>query len=97
MIKILETVEPISGKDLILTLDLVLQQQAESLLGENDGAVVALDPSNGDVLVMASSPSFDQNDFIGGISRKKWQALRDDPGRPMNNKAIQAEYSYNFV
>jgi len=92
VIKILETVEPISGKDLILTLDLVLQQQAESLLGENDGAVVALDPSNGDVLVMASSPSFDQNDFIGGISRKKWQALRDDPGRPMNNKAIQAEY-----
>lgn len=92
VIKILKTVEPISGKDLILTLDLVLQQQAESLLGENDGAVVALDPSNGDVLVMASAPSFDQNDFIGGISRKKWQVLRDDPGRPMNNKAIQAEY-----
>lgn len=56
VIKILKTVEPISGKDLILTLDLVLQQQAESLLGENDGAVVALDPSNGDVLVMASAP-----------------------------------------
>lgn len=92
VIKILKTVEPVSGKDLVLTLDLSLQQKAESLLGENDGAVVALDPSNGDVLVMASSPSFNQNDFIGGISSKKWQALRDDPGRPMNNKAIQAEY-----
>lgn len=92
VIKILKTVEPVSGKDLVLTMDLSLQQKAESLLGENDGAVVALDPSNGDVLVMASSPSFDQNDFIGGISSKKWQALRDDPGRPMNNKAIQAEY-----
>ena len=92
VIKILKTVEPVSGKDLVLTLDLPLQQKAESLLGENDGAVVALDPSNGDVLVMASSPSFDQNDFIGGISSKKWQVLRDDPGRPMNNKAIQAEY-----
>ena len=92
VIKILKTVEPVSGKDLVLTMDLSLQQKAESLLGENDGAVVALDPSNGDVLVMASSPSFDQNDFIGGISTKKWQALRDDPGRPMNNKAIQAEY-----
>nr|WP_320017402.1 penicillin-binding protein 2 [uncultured Desulfobacter sp.] len=92
VIKILKTVEPVSGKDLVLTMDLSLQQKAESLLGENDGAVVALDPSNGDVLVMASSPSFDQNDFIGGISTKKWQALRDNPGRPMNNKAIQAEY-----
>ena len=92
VIKILNTVEPVSGKDLVLTMDLSLQQKAESLLGENAGAVVALDPSNGDVLVMASSPSFDQNDFIGGISSKKWQALRDDPGRPMNNKAIQAEY-----
>ncbi|NWH04511.1 penicillin-binding protein 2 [Desulfobacter latus] len=92
VIKILKTVEPVSGKDLVLTMDLSLQQKAERLLGENDGAVVALDPSNGDVLVMASSPSFDQNDFIGGISTEKWQALRDDPGRPMNNKAIQAEY-----
>lgn len=92
VIKILKTVEPVSGKDLILTMDLALQQKAETLLGENDGSVVALDPSNGDVLVMASSPSFDQNDFIGGISSKKWQVLRDDPGKPMNNKAIQAEY-----
>ncbi len=92
VIKILKTVEPVSGNDLVLTIDLPLQQKAEGLLGENDGAVVALDPSNGDVLVMASSPSFDQNDFIGGISSKKWQVLRDDPGRPMNNKAIQAEY-----
>jgi len=92
VIKILKTVEPVSGKDLVLTMDLSLQQKAEGLLGENDGAVVALDPSNGDVLVMASSPNFDQNDFIGGISTEKWQALRDDPGRPMNNKAIQAEY-----
>nr|WP_319395089.1 penicillin-binding protein 2 [uncultured Desulfobacter sp.] len=92
VIKILRTVEPVSGKDLVLTMDLSLQQKAETLLGENDGAVVALDPSNGDVLVMASSPSFDQNDFIGGISSKKWQVLMDDPGRPMNNKAIQAEY-----
>lgn len=92
VIKILKTVEPVSGNDLVMTIDLPLQQKAEGLLGENDGAVVALDPSNGDVLVMASSPSFDQNDFIGGISSKKWQVLRDDPGRPMNNKAIQAEY-----
>ena len=92
VIKVLKTVEPVSGNDLHLTLDLELQQTAERLLGENDGAVVAIDPSNGDVLVMASAPGFDQNDFIGGISTKKWQNLMSNPGRPMNNKAIQAEY-----
>lgn len=92
VIKVLKTVEPVSGKNLHLTLDLKLQKRAEELLSGQDGAVVAVDPSNGDVLVMASNPSFDQNDFIGGISTKKWRALMDDPGRPMNNKAIQAEY-----
>ncbi|MDD9305145.1 MAG: penicillin-binding protein 2 [Desulfobacter sp.] len=92
VIKVLKTVEPVSGKDLHLTLDLILQKRAEKLLAGKDGCVVAIDPGNGDVLVMASTPSFDQNDFIGGISSKKWRALMDDPGRPMNNKAIQAEY-----
>lgn len=92
VIKELSRVEPISGNDLHLSLDLELQQTAEKLLEGQEGAVVALDPSNGDVLVMASTPGFDQNDFIGGISTKKWRALMDDPGRPMNNKAIQAEY-----
>ena len=91
-IKVLKTVEPVAGFDLNLTLDLDLQQTAEKLLEGLDGAVVALDPSNGDVLVMASHPSFDQNDFIGGISSKKWNALISDPGKPMTNKAIQAEY-----
>jgi len=92
VIKVLKTVESLSGSDLHLTLDLKLQRRAESLLAGQDGAVVAIDPTNGDVLVMASTPSFDQNDFIGGISNKKWRVLMDDPGRPMNNKAIQAEY-----
>ncbi|MCP3941704.1 MAG: penicillin-binding protein 2 [Desulfobacteraceae bacterium] len=92
VVKVLKTVPPRSGNDLHLTLDLELQKTAEKLLGNHDGAVVAIDPSNGDVLVMASAPSFDQNDFIGGISSKKWKVLMADPGRPMNNKAIQAEY-----
>lgn len=91
-IKILKTVQPVAGLDLHLTLDLDLQLKAEQLLADKHGAVVAMDPSNGDILVMASNPSFDQNDFIGGISSKKWNALMQDPGKPMNNKAIQAEY-----
>lgn len=92
IIKVLKTVEPVAGLDLNLALDLPLQMLAEKLLEGHVGAVVALDPNNGDVLVMASNPSFDQNDFIGGISSKKWKALIEHPGKPMNNKAIQGEY-----
>lgn len=91
-IKVLKTVDPIPGHDLNLSLDLELQQLAEKLLENKEGAVVALDPSNGDVLVMASAPTFDQNDFIGGITSKKWKVLINHPGKPMNNKAIQGEY-----
>ncbi|THB73299.1 MAG: penicillin-binding protein 2 [Desulfobacteraceae bacterium] len=92
IIKVLKTVEPLSGNDLYLALDLELQQVAEAFLEGERGAVVAMDPSNGDVLVMASSPSFDLNDFIGGISSKKWKTLISDPGKPMTNKAIQGVY-----
>ncbi len=92
IIKILRTIDPVAGFDLNLTLDLDLQQTAEKLLEDKAGAVVAIDPENGDILVLASNPSFDQNDFIGGISQKKWEALLFDPGKPMINKAIQAEY-----
>ncbi|MBU8850035.1 MAG: penicillin-binding protein 2 [Desulfobacterales bacterium] len=91
-IKILRTIEPVAGFDLNLTLDLDLQKTAQKLLENKNGAVVAIDPDNGDVLLMASSPSFDQNDFIGGISSKKWKILMSDPGKPMINKVIQAEY-----
>jgi penicillin-binding protein 2 len=91
-INVLKTVEPVTGLDLKLTIDLDLQHIAEKMLEGKHGAVVALDPNTGDVLVMASAPSFDQNDFVGGINSKKWQALMTDRGKPMTNKAIQGEY-----
>ena len=92
IIKVLKTVEPEPGKNLYLTVDLELQQVAESMLKDKSGAVVAVDPSNGEVLVLASYPAFDQNDFIGGISVKKWKKLMSNPNKPMINKAIQGEY-----
>lgn len=92
IIEVLRTIEPVPGYDLHLTLNLDLQKTAESMLEGKEGAVVVMDPSNGDVLVMASNPDFDQNDFIGGISSEKWSALISHPGKPMTNKAIQAEY-----
>ncbi len=92
LVRVLKTVAPVPGRNVFLTLDHKLQEKAEAMLYGKAGAIVALDPNNGDVLVMASSPSFDPNDFIDGISPVKWNILRNDPGRPMMNKAIQGEY-----
>ncbi|MBF0229715.1 MAG: penicillin-binding protein 2 [Desulfamplus sp.] len=92
LVRVINTVEPIPGKNVFLAIDATLQQKTESIMEGQTGAVVAIDPSNGDVLAMVSSPSFDLNDFIGGISSEKWKALMSDPGKPMSNKAIQGEY-----
>ncbi len=81
------------GTDLTLTLDLALQQFADSIFPEGDrGGVVALDPRTGDVLVLSSQPSFDPNLFVGGITEADWAAIRDDPGQPILNRAAAALY-----
>ncbi len=83
---------PLAGNDLYLTLDIRLQRLAEDLLGEESGAIVALDPWNGDVLVLASRPSFNPNDLSGGISPQAWQLLLQDSRHPLTNRAIQGQY-----
>jgi len=92
VVEVLKTVEAQPGFNLFLTIDQDLQSQAETLLKDTAGAVVAMDPISGQVLVMASSPSFDQNAFVDGMSHDYWEALRTNPFRPMENKVIQAEY-----
>jgi penicillin-binding protein 2 len=92
LIRVLREVDPGPGKNLYLTVDFELQKIAESMLKEKAGAIIAIDPANGEVLAMASAPSFDQNDFIGGVSTEKWQELISDPKKPMINKAFQGEY-----
>lgn len=92
LVRILNTVDSIPGKNVYLTIDAALQQKSEQLLEGKAGAVVALSPSTGEVLAMVSTPAFDLNDFIGGISIPKWKALIENPDRPMSNKAIQGEY-----
>jgi penicillin-binding protein 2 len=82
---------PVPGDDIVLSLDLKLQRLAEQLLKGQDGAVVAIDPWNGDVIAMASSPSFDPNLFARGITEKEYRALTDDPRRPMFNRALRAQ------
>ena len=93
----LNTINATPGNDLRLTIDLDLQMVAEAALGEQPGAVVALDPRTGEVLAMVSHPSFDPNDFAKRIDREEWEKLADDPMKPMMNKAIQAQLAPGSV
>ncbi|MBA4366270.1 MAG: penicillin-binding protein 2 [Desulfobacterium sp.] len=92
VVRVLETVNAVPGHNIYLTIDYALQEKAESLLQGVAGAAVAMDPSTGQILAMVSSPSFDQNSFVTGISHENWNSLIKNPMRPMENKAIQGEY-----
>jgi penicillin-binding protein 2 len=91
-LRVLREVAALPGQNLVLTLDANLQRRAEEALSGKAGAIVALDPNNGDILAMVSGPTFDQNRFIRGLSTKEWQDLIDDPTHPLTNKAIQGAY-----
>lgn len=92
VVRVLKTVEATSGHNVYLTIDTGLQKKAEELLQGHAGAVIAMDPANGEILALASNPSFDQNDFVNGMSHEKWEALVSNPQRPLENKAFQGEY-----
>jgi penicillin-binding protein 2 len=77
------------GQDLKLTIDIDLQRAAELALGDANGAVVALDPRNGEVLALVSHPSYDPNAFAVRINRSDWSELIANPNHPLMNKAIQ--------
>ncbi len=92
LLRVLEKQPPQSGKDLRLYLDLDLQRVAAEALGEQRGAVVALDPLNGGVLAMVSNPSYDANLFVEGISYSAYGALRNSMDTPLLNRAVQGQY-----
>ncbi len=79
------------GTDLKLTIDNDLQKAAELALGDRNGAIVAMDPRNGEILALVSRPSFDPNAFSIRINRTDWNKLITDPDHPLLNKAIQAQ------
>lgn len=87
-------VSPTPGDDVELALDLSLQTFTDSVFPEGrQGAVVAFDPDDGEVLVFYSHPSFDPNAFIGGVETRVWRRLRDDPDKPILNRVTGAAYS----
>ena len=80
----------VPGKDLHLSLDLDLQRVAEQALEGKNGAIVAIDPHTGEILAMASRPTFDPNQFLH-LTHTYWQSILDNPDHPLLNKAIQAQ------
>ncbi|MBI4456377.1 MAG: penicillin-binding protein 2 [Acidobacteria bacterium] len=85
------------GEELNLTLDLDLQMIAEEQMSDEVGALIALDPRNGEVLAMVSKPGFDPNRFAVRISAGEWKELIENPDNPMQNRAIQNTFSPGSV
>jgi penicillin-binding protein 2 len=90
-------VEPIPGRDIHLTVDFDLQQKATQLLEGREGAIVVLDPRSGDVLALASFPTYDPNKFITRFSPQEWTELIGRPDDPLENRAIRGLYAPGSV
>ena len=88
----LRTTTPKPGTDLVLSLDLEVQKVAEQAIWNQRGAIVALDPRNGDVIALASRPGFDPNFFGRGLTRAEFAALNDNIDRPLFNRALRGTY-----
>lgn len=92
VLRVLDSQPPEAGATLQLYLDLDLQRAAKRALGDQRGAVVAIDPNNGGILALVSNPGFDGNLFVNGISTQDYSALRDSPYTPLLNRAVQGQY-----
>ncbi|WP_416380648.1 penicillin-binding protein 2 [Gilliamella sp. B2772] len=92
IVRLLEQHPPQAGEDIYLSINLKLQLYIESLLAGRKASVVAINPNNGEILAMVSSPSYDSNDFVGGISSKKYSELLNDPSKPLFNRALLGAY-----
>ena len=90
----IELVEPIPGQDIVTAIDIDLQMIAEEKLAATklNGVAIAMDPRNGEILALVSHPSYDPNLFAAGISPEDYAALRDNPDKPLTNRAIQDIY-----
>ncbi len=92
VLRVLENAPPVPGKNIYLTLDSNVQRVAEQAFGEEAGALVAMDPSTGEIIALASLPTYNPNLFVNGISFKDYGALRDGYYRPLFNRALTGQY-----
>lgn len=91
-LSILKEVDSYPGNNLVTTIDLELQKAAEEAFKDKAGAVVAMDPRNGEVLAMISSPAFNPDMFSGPLDSEEWNLLINNPLKPLQNRAIQGQY-----
>ena len=91
-VRMLSHTAPVSGKTLVLSIDAKLQEIAEQSFGNYRGALVAIDPNNGEVLAFVSKPGYDPNPFIDGIDPQSWDELNNSPDVPLNNRALRGQY-----
>ncbi len=91
-LRVLDSKPPKPGANLYLTLDIRLQQAAIAAMGEENGSIVAIDPTDGSILALVSNPSFDPNLFVNGISTKDYQTLQNSPDKPLFNRALRGRY-----
>ena len=91
-VRTLARTPPASGQNLVLTLDAKLQKIADDAFGDYRGALVAIDPNNGEVLAFVSKPGYDPNLFIDGIDSETWDALSNSPDVPLNNRVLRGQY-----
>jgi penicillin-binding protein 2 len=91
-IRTLSQTPAVSGQNVALTIDMLLQRVAENAFGNRRGALVAIEPGSGAVLALVSKPGFDLNLFVDGIDPQAWTELNNSPDRPLNNRAIAGVY-----
>ena len=91
-LRVLSETPPIPGNNLYMTIDSRLQKIAEQAFGDLTGAMVAIDPRNGEILALASMPTFDPNLFVNGMSYKSYDKLRNSDRRPLFNRALSGQY-----
>ncbi|THT99361.1 penicillin-binding protein 2 [Lampropedia puyangensis] len=91
-IRVMDTSPARSGNTVVLSLDVKLQKLVEELYGNRRGALVAIDPNNGEILAMVSMPTYDPNLFVEGIDHENWQALNESIDRPLFNRALRGTY-----
>jgi penicillin-binding protein 2 len=91
-VRVLSRTAPQSGNTLTLTVDMKLQEIAEQAFANFRGALIAIDPTNGEVLAFVSKPGYDPNLFVDGIDTESWDALNNSPDVPLNNRALRGQY-----
>jgi len=96
-LKDLQNKKTMPGSDVLLTIDIELQKAAEEALGDQSGAIVAVNVNSGEVLALASRPSFNPADFIKGIDSKTWSELVNDKSSPLLNRSTQGLYAPGSV